>query len=191
MPTNPLDLTNHKISETYERVVQTSSNKLYNGLGVELLDLDGVIRTTSTYSDPSWLLSLAASKITQTTSYRFVTDAQITIWTGKQDAITLGTSAQYLKGDLTLGNISDLGGGGSTSVEQIDYVYDLTGDVDGNNTDFILTADFRPGTLKVYLDGFFQTKGVEYDYIESGTNKITFNLAPGVGSNISAVYTIA
>lgn len=42
------------------------------------------------------------ANITQTSSYRFVTDASTTQWNAKQNAISLGTTAQYFRGDLSL-----------------------------------------------------------------------------------------
>jgi len=43
-----------------------------------------------------------ASNITTDTTHRFVTDTDKSVWNAKQDAITLGTGSQYLKGDLSL-----------------------------------------------------------------------------------------
>jgi hypothetical protein len=87
-------------------------------------------------------------------------------------------TAQYLKEN------------GSVSPEKIDYVYDLTGAVDGVNDTFTLTYNFKIGTLKVYVDGIFQTKGSLYDYEEIGLNQIIFNRPPLTGSNVTAIYTL-
>lgn len=60
------------------------------------------VSISGSYSDPSWITSLSASKITQSASYRFTTDAEKATWNGKQNAITLGTTAQYFDGTLAL-----------------------------------------------------------------------------------------
>ena len=60
------------------------------------------VSLTGSYSDPSWITSLSASKITQSASYRFTTDTEKATWNAKQNAITTGTSAQYFRGDLSL-----------------------------------------------------------------------------------------
>jgi len=41
------------------------------------------------------------ANITQTSSYRFVTDTEKTTWNGKENAITAGTTGQYFRGDKT------------------------------------------------------------------------------------------
>lgn len=41
------------------------------------------------------------ANIVQTSSYRFVTDAEKSTWNGKENAITAGTTAQYWRGDKT------------------------------------------------------------------------------------------
>ena len=42
------------------------------------------------------------ANITQSASYRFVTDTEKTTWNSKQSAITTGTTGQYFRGDLSL-----------------------------------------------------------------------------------------
>ena len=46
------------------------------------------------------------ANITQSATYRFVTDTEKSTWNAKEPAITAGTSAQYLKGDKTLGTLN-------------------------------------------------------------------------------------
>lgn len=41
------------------------------------------------------------ANIVQTSSYRFVTDAEKSTWNGKENAITAGTTSQYWRGDKT------------------------------------------------------------------------------------------
>ena len=53
----------------------------------------------------SYLTSASAlnpANVSQSASYRFVTDTEKSTWNGKQNAITTGTAAQYLRGDLSL-----------------------------------------------------------------------------------------
>lgn len=46
------------------------------------------------------------ANVNQDSTHRFATDTEKATWSGKQDAITTGTAAQYLKGDLSLGTFA-------------------------------------------------------------------------------------
>ena len=46
------------------------------------------------------------ANVNQDSTHRFVSDAEKTTWDGKQGAITTGTTAQYLKGNLSLGTFA-------------------------------------------------------------------------------------
>ena len=59
------------------------------------------------------------ANISQTSSFRFVTDAEKSTWNGKQSSITTGTTAQYFKGDLTLGTL-DKSAVGLSNVQNVD-----------------------------------------------------------------------
>ena len=88
---------------------------------------DGSLDSTTYLTSSS---SLDPSKVTQSSTYRFVSDTEKGVWNGKQAAITTGTTAQYLKGDLSLGTFptalssftNDLGnyGGFLTSASTLD-----------------------------------------------------------------------
>lgn len=47
-----------------------------------------------------------AANITEDPTHRFVSDTDKITWNAKQDAITTGTTAQYLRGDLSLGTMN-------------------------------------------------------------------------------------
>ena len=51
---------------------------------------------------------------------------------------------------------------------------DLSSQIDGIKTEFILLNDFVGGTLRVYLNGLRQQKGVGEDYVEVSSDKIDF-----------------
>lgn len=51
---------------------------------------------------------------------------------------------------------------------------DLSSQIDGIKTEFTLLNDFVGGTIRTYLNGLRQQKGVGEDYIEVAPNKIEF-----------------
>ncbi|GAB2571693.1 hypothetical protein [Spirosoma areae] len=55
-----------------------------------------VVQTTGTYSNPSWLSALAAAKITEDATHRFLTDAERTAWNAGN--LTLATQSQATTG---------------------------------------------------------------------------------------------
>jgi hypothetical protein len=61
-------------------------------------DLQNLLNTKLTSSS-----SLNPVNVSQTSSYRFVTDIEKALWSNKQSTIPLGSTSQYLKGDLSLG----------------------------------------------------------------------------------------
>ena len=54
---------------------------------------------------------------------------------------------------------------------------DLSSQIDGIETEFTLLNDFVGGTVRVYLNGLRQQKGVGKDYVEVAPNKIQFAIA--------------
>ena len=59
----------------------------------------------------------------------------------------------------------------------------VVGVINGSNPTFTSTIPFDPDTLVVYLNG--QRQYVVNDYLTTGTNTITFNVAPLIGDMIS------
>ncbi len=51
---------------------------------------------------------------------------------------------------------------------------DLSSQIDGIKTEFTLLNDFVGGSLRVYLNGLRQQKGVGEDYVEVSPDKIDF-----------------
>ena len=51
---------------------------------------------------------------------------------------------------------------------------DLSSQIDGIATEFTLLNDYVSGTLRVYLNGLRQQKGVGEDYVEVTPDKIEF-----------------
>lgn len=56
-----------------------------------------------------------------------------------------------------------------------DYDYHIIGVKDGYNTEYLLRSNYVMQSTIVYLNGLRLSRGVDYDYIESGGNKIIFN----------------
>jgi hypothetical protein len=107
--TNPANITQ---SASYRFVTDTEKNT-WNGKENAI-----VVGTTAQYlrGDKTWqTLDKTAvglsnvqnvdqtnpANITQSASYRFVTDTEKTTWNGKENAIAAGTTGQYLRGDKT------------------------------------------------------------------------------------------
>lgn len=68
---------------------------------------------------------------------------------------------------------------------EIPFTETPSGSVNGSNTDFTLSHTPTANTLHLYLNGVFQTPGVDYNL--SGTT-ITFITAPDAGA-VFAIYT--
>lgn len=62
------------------------------------------------------------------------------------------------------------------------------GTIGGGNVVFTLAHNYIAGSTKVYLNGLRQRPGVSNDYIETGSNIITFNNAPIAGDEILCDY---
>jgi len=60
----------------------------------------------------------------------------------------------------------------------IDYDPNITGTKNGVNLLFTTSATFIVTTTRVFLNGQRLTRGATYDYVETGTNQITFAAAP-------------
>jgi len=60
----------------------------------------------------------------------------------------------------------------------IDYDYNIVGLKNGVNVLFTTSATFIVTTTRVFLNGQRLTRGAGYDYIETGTNQITFTNPP-------------
>lgn len=75
-----------------------------------------------------------------------------------------------------------------TSGAWTDYDYNIIGNKDSVNTIFTTSNNFIAGTTKVYRNGLRMTRGVGYDYTETGTNQITFLQAPDSGDLLIIDY---
>lgn len=69
-----------------------------------------------------------------------------------------------------------------------DYDYNITGSRDSSNQLYTLRHNYVAGSTRVFVNGVRQTPGALYDYLETGTNTITFNYAPDNGDLITADY---
>ncbi|MHA1754543.1 MAG: hypothetical protein ACTSYR_03390 [Candidatus Odinarchaeia archaeon] len=65
---------------------------------------------------------------------------------------------------------------------------DLSSQIDGFTTEFALVNEYVVGSLKVYLNGLRQQKGVGKDYIEVAPDKIEFSYVPEVDDIILVDY---
>lgn len=96
------------------------------------------------------------------------------------------TTGQLKK--ITWAQVSALIGAGGAASLQIDYDYNIIGAKDSVNLVFTTAFIFEAGTTKVYKNGLRLTRGVGYDYVESGTNQITFSSAPDNGDLLIIEY---
>ena len=81
------------------------------------------------------------------------------------------------------------GGGGLTSASFVsDYDSVITGLRNSSNKLFTLTNIFVSGTTRLFINGIRYTLGAGYDYVETGTNQITFTNAPDLGDLIIVDY---
>lgn len=92
---------------SYDKIDNTDSISSWNTRTGAIVPLKGDYSTwfvdlAGSYSNPTWITALDPAKITQTASYRFVTDTEKATWNAKQGAITTGTTLQYFRGDLSL-----------------------------------------------------------------------------------------
>jgi hypothetical protein len=71
---------------------------------------------------------------------------------------------------------------------QSDYDYNIGGTKNSTNKTFILSSNYIAGSTRVYMNGIRLTPGAEYDYVEAGTNQITFANAPDPGDLIVVDY---
>ena len=71
---------------------------------------------------------------------------------------------------------------------QSDYDANITGTRNSVNKIFTLSQSFISGTTRVFVNGIRYTPGSSYDYVETGTNQITFTNAPDSGDLITVDY---
>jgi hypothetical protein len=64
----------------------------------------------------------------------------------------------------------------------------LSGVVNGVNTIFTANFNFDPDSVKLYLNGLRQKRGMLNDFVISGTNQITMNEAPIFGDSLIMDY---
>ena len=69
-----------------------------------------------------------------------------------------------------------------------DYDYNITGLRNSVNTVFTLSANFIVGSTRVFLNGLRLTPGINYDYVETAPNQITFTNPPDNGDLITVDY---
>jgi hypothetical protein len=74
------------------------------------------------------------------------------------------------------------------SGQRTDYDYNIIGVKDGINNIFVTTNNFVAGSTKIYRNGLRMTRGVGYDYNETGANQITFTQAPDSGDLLIIDY---
>ena len=72
----------------------------------------------------------------------------------------------------------------------IDYDPNITGTKNGSNLLFTTSSTFIATTTRVFLNGQRLTRGATYDYVETGTNQITFTNAPTSTDLIIIEYQI-
>jgi hypothetical protein len=97
--------------------------------------LDGKASLSGSYSNPAWITALAASKINQDASYRFVTDTEKTTWNAKQNALTnpvtgTGTTNYLMKWGITAGQSLIFDNGsfvGLNTTTNAGFLFDVNG----------------------------------------------------------------
>ena len=73
---------------------------------------------------------------------------------------------------------------------KIDYDPNITGTRNGVNLLFTTSSTFIATTTRVFLNGQRLTRGATYDYVETGTNQITFAAAPVSTDQLIIEYQI-
>jgi len=81
-------------------LTETRDHRLPNDSGIIALTKN-ITKTAVGLSNVPNTDATNPANITQTSSYRFVTDTEKSTWNGKQDNITAGTTSQYYRGDKT------------------------------------------------------------------------------------------
>lgn len=71
---------------------------------------------------------------------------------------------------------------------QTDYDFNISGIKDSSNKVYTLASSFISGSTRVYINGIRLTPGANYDYVETGTNQVTFTNAPDSGDLITVDY---
>lgn len=75
--------------------------------------LNSFVLPGGSYNNPAWITGIDAAKIIQSANFRLVSDVEKGIWNNKQNAITLGATSQYFRGDLSFGvfanDVQDVG----------------------------------------------------------------------------------
>lgn len=156
--------------------------------GFELQELHNVL-ITGTPVDKSALLYDLASGLWKNSIYGAL--------------IASGTSSQIFRGDGSLYNFplsisSPISGQtlrydganwvNSSDAFQIDYDVSISGSRNSVNKVFTLSTNFVSGTTRVFVNGIRYTSGATYDYVETGTNQITFTNAPDNGDLLIVEY---
>lgn len=75
---------------------------------------------------------------------------------------------------------------GGGALEHVHVKEDITSQVDGYNTVFTTTFEYKPNTLIVFLDGVAMRPGTDDDFVESGTKEFTWvnDVVPGSGTGV-------
>jgi hypothetical protein len=113
------------------------------------------------------------ANIVQTSSYRFVTDSEKSSWNGKENAITIGTTAQYWRGDKSFQTLDK----SAVGLGNVDNTSDANKPVS--------TATQTALNLKVDKAGDTMTGALDIDVTLAGTTPLLFikNISPnGVAS---------
>lgn len=163
----PLNTANVAESVNKRYVTDSERTALQNISGVNTGD-----ETTTTIKT-----KLGAASTTQD---GYITSSSFNIFNNKENALPLGTSSQYLKGDKTLGNL-DKAAVGLSNVQNIDTTNAsniTSGTLDLarlNNTPLqsLAATTLNEGTAMCYVGGGFNTVP-----IQSTKNNIQFNLSP-------------
>lgn len=64
------------------------------------------------------------------------------------------------------------------------------GAINGSNATFITAQDFRPESVKVFLNGIGQRRGAGFDYITTGNSTIQFASSPETGDTVLVDYEV-
>ena len=67
---------------------------------------------------------------------------------------------------------------------------DISSQANGSNLIFTVAHPYVAGSIKIFVDGLRQRKGASYNFVESGTNTITFHAseAPEGTQDVIADY---
>lgn len=187
---NIFDLRATEPKDNYQRIVQFSQGRFYDGRGNEISPFFGIL--------PSLVLNETLQGDIDGVNRNFFTDSQFVVNTTtvyvngiKQkrgiDYIELNDNQiqfsypVWVQADLTIDYERYF-------IPSLVFGEELNGEINGINKVFSTNNMYLYNTSTVYVNGVKQKKGATYDYIELGDNQIEFTYPIWVGADLTIDY---